>query len=78
MIAYSDPQGGIKMRKLPFDKAKLEEIAAKWPTPFHIYDAKAIRDNAKRLKKAFSWNKGFREYFAVKAAPNPYLMKLLK
>ena len=66
------------MRKLPFDKAKLEEIAAKWPTPFHIYDAKAIRDNAKRLKKAFSWNKGFREYFAVKAAPNPYLMKLLK
>ena len=65
-------------RTLPFDKAKLEEIAAKWPTPFHIYDAKAIRDNAKRLKKAFSWNKGFREYFAVKAAPNPYLMKLLK
>ena len=66
------------MRRLPFDKAKLEEIAAKWPTPFHIYDAKAIRDNAKRLKKAFSWSKGFREYFAVKAAPNPYLMKLLK
>ena len=66
------------MRKLPFDKAKLEEIAARWPTPFHIYDAKAIRENAKRLKKAFSWNKGFREYFAVKAAPNPYLMKLLK
>jgi len=66
------------MRTLPFDKAKLEEIAATWPTPFHIYDAKGIRDNAKRLKKAFSWNKGFREYFAVKAAPNPHLMKLLK
>ena len=66
------------MRKLPFDKAKLEEIASKWPTPFHIYDAKAIRDNAKRLKKAFSWNKGFREYFAVKATPNPHIMKLLK
>ena len=66
------------MRKIPFDKAKLEEIAAKWPTPFHIYDAKAIRENAKRLKKAFGWNKGFREYFAVKAAPNPHLMKLLK
>ncbi len=65
-------------RTIPFDKAKLEEIAAKWPTPFHIYDAKAIRENAKRLKKAFSWNKGFREYFAVKAAPNPHLMKLLK
>lgn len=66
------------MRKIPFDKNKLEEIASKWPTPFHIYDAKAIRENAKRLKKAFSWNKGFREYFAVKAAPNPELMKLLK
>ena len=66
------------MRKLPFDKQKIEEIAAKWPTPFHIYDANAIRDNAKRLKRAFAWNKGFREYFAVKAAPNPYLMKLLK
>ena len=69
---------GEQMRKLPFDKAKLEEIAAKWPTPFHIYDAKAICENAKRLKKAFAWNKGFREYFAVKAAPNPHLMKLLQ
>ncbi len=66
------------MHTLPFDKAKLEEIAAKWPTPFHIYDAAAIRANAKRLKKVFSWNKGFREFFAVKAAPNPYLMKLLQ
>ena len=66
------------MRKIPFDKAKLEEIASMWPTPFHIYDAKAIRENAKRLKKASSWNKGFREYFAVKAAPNPHLMKLLQ
>jgi len=66
------------MRKLPFDKAKLEEMAAKWPTPFHIYDAKAIRENARRLKKAFAWNKGFREYFAVKACPNPQLMKILQ
>ncbi len=66
------------MRQLPFDKEKLEEIAKTWPTPFHIYDAKAIKDNAKRLKKAFSWNKGFREYFAVKAAPNPHLMSMLK
>jgi diaminopimelate decarboxylase len=65
-------------RKLPFDKAKIDEIAAAWPTPFHIYDAKAIRENAKRLKRAFSWNKGFREYFAVKATPNPHIMKLLK
>ena len=66
------------MREIPFSKAKLDEITAKWPTPFHIYDAKAIRENAKRLKKAFAWNKGFREYFAVKAAPNPHLMKLLR
>ena len=71
-------KGALTMRSIPFDKAKLEEIAAKWPTPFHIYDAKAIRANARRLKKAFAWNKGFREYFAVKAAPNPHLMKLLK
>ena len=66
------------MRKLPFDKAKLEQIAAEHPTPFHVYDAKAIRENARRLKKAFSWNRGFREYFAVKATPNPEIMKLLK
>ena len=66
------------MRKLPFDRAKLEAIAAQHPTPFHIYDAEAIRANAKRLRKAFAWNRGFREYFAVKATPNPHLMKLLK
>ena len=66
------------MRKIPFDKAWIEETAKKWPTPFHVYDAKAIRDNAKRLRKAFAWNDGFREYFAVKATPNPHLMKLLK
>ena len=66
------------MRKIPFDKAWIEETAKKWPTPFHVYDAKAIRENAKRLKKAFAWNDGFREYFAVKATPNPHMMKLLK
>jgi len=63
---------------LPFDVALLEETAARWPTPFHLYDEAAIRANARRLKDAFSWNPGFREYFAVKAAPNPYLMKVLK
>ena len=66
------------MRVLPFDKGKLEEIAKVYPTPFHIYDARAIRANARNLKKAFAWNKGFREYFAVKATPNPHIMKLLK
>ena len=65
-------------RKLPFDKKWIEETASRWPTPFHVYDAEAIRANARRLKKAFGWNKGFREFFAVKAAPNPYLMKLLQ
>ncbi len=66
------------MKKLPFEVQKLEEISIKWPTPFHIYDERAIVANARRLKKAFAWNKGFHEYFAVKAAPNPYLMAILR
>ena len=68
----------MKMRKLPFTAAKLEQIASAHPTPFHIYDEAAIRANAQRLKAAFAWNGGFREFFAVKAAPNPYLMKILR
>lgn len=66
------------MKELPFTVQELEKIAAKWPTPFHIYDEKAILSNARKLKEAFRWNKGFREFFAVKACPNPYLMELLK
>ncbi|MCG6534379.1 MAG: diaminopimelate decarboxylase [Syntrophales bacterium LBB04] len=62
---------------LPFTKNQLEEIIKKYPTPFHIYDEKAIRENARAFKNAFSWNEGFKEFFAVKAAPNPYLMKIL-
>ena len=58
-------------------KEKIEEIVKKYPTPFHIYDEKGIRENAKAVKEAFSWNKGFKEYFAVKACPNPFLMKIL-
>lgn len=65
-------------KTLPFTKDKLEEIIETHPTPFHIYDEKAIIENARALKKAFAWNKGFHEYFAVKAAPNPFLMKILK
>ncbi len=65
------------MRKLPFDKAKLDEITANYPTPYHIYDEKGIRANAARMCKAFAWNDGWREFFAVKAAPNPHLMKIL-
>lgn len=67
------------MNKTPFTtKEKLEEIAAVYPTPFHIYDEAGIRKNAELLKRAFSWNKGFKEYFAVKATPNPFLISILR
>lgn len=56
---------------------QIKEITKEYPTPFHIYDEKGIRENARRLKEAFSWNKGFKEYFAIKATPNPYLIKIL-
>ena len=54
------------------------EIAVRYPTPFHIYDERGIRENAARVREAFAWNKGFREYFAVKATPNPFLLNILK
>ena len=57
---------------------QVQELEKKYPTPFHIYDEKAIRENARALKKAFSWNKGYREYFAVKANPNPFILQILK
>ena len=67
------------MKKTPFvTKEQVEEIAKTYPTPFHIYDEKGIRENARKLKAAFSWNKGYREYFAVKATPNPYILKILQ
>jgi diaminopimelate decarboxylase len=65
-------------KKIPFSKEQLEKIIENHPTPFHIYDEKAIRENARRFKKAFEWNEGFKEYYAIKAAPNPYLMKILR
>jgi diaminopimelate decarboxylase len=65
------------MRALPFSKEELEAIVLKYPTPFHIYDEAGIRQNVLRLQEAFAWNSGFREYFAVKALPNPAIMKLL-
>ena len=65
------------MKKTFITKEKIEEIAAKIPTPFHVYDEAGIRKNAENVKKAFAWNKGFREYFAVKATPNPTLIKIL-
>ena len=66
------------MSKVPFiTKEQVEEIVKKYPTPFHIYDEKGIRENVKAVKEAFAWNKGFKEYFAVKANPNPFLIKIL-
>ena len=65
--------------KKPFVTAEqLEDIAARYPTPFHLYDAQGIRENARRLKAAFSWNPGYREYFAVKATPTPAILKILQ
>lgn len=67
------------MEKKPFvTKSKIEEIVKQYPTPFHIYDEKGIRENALKVKAAFSWNKGFKEYFAVKATPNPFLINILR
>ncbi|MCM1106361.1 MAG: diaminopimelate decarboxylase [Blautia sp.] len=67
------------MKKTPFvTKSQVEEIVKSYPTPFHLYDEKGIRENARAVKEAFSWNPGFREYFAVKATPNPFLLKILK
>lgn len=67
------------MNKIPFvTKEKLEEIVQQYPTPFHLYDEKGLRENAKALKEAFAWNEGFREYFAVKACPNPTLIQILQ
>ena len=59
-------------------KEQLDEIVKQYPTPFHLYDEKGIRENIKAVKEAFSWNKGFKEYFAVKACPNPFLINILK
>ena len=65
--------------KKPFVTAqKLQQITAEFPTPFHLYDEKGIRANARRLRQAFAWNPGFKEYFAVKATPNPVILQILQ
>ena len=67
------------MKKEPFVSfEQLKEIVKEYPTPFHLYDEKGIRENAKAVKEAFAWNPGFREYFAVKATPNPFILNILK
>lgn len=65
--------------KTPFvTKAQVDEMIKKYPTPFHLYDEKGIRENARKLYQAFSWNKGFKEFYAVKATPNPTILRILK
>lgn len=67
------------MNKKPFvTKEQLEEIIKEYPTPFHLYDEKGIRENARKLKQAFAWNAGFKEYFAIKATPNPTILRILQ
>ena len=66
-------------KKIPFvTKEQLENIASQYPTPFYLYDEAGIRKTARLVNQAFSWNKGFKEYFAVKATPNPTLLKILR
>ena len=67
------------MKKKPFvTLEQLQEITKTYPTPFYLYDEKGIRENAKALKEAFAWNPGYKEYFAVKATPNPFLINILR
>lgn len=67
------------MKKKPFvTKEQLKEMVKTYPTPFHLYDESGIRENARKVNKAFAWNKGFKEYFAIKATPNPVILKILK
>lgn len=67
------------MEKKPFvSLGQVKDMVKEYPTPFHLYNEKGIRDNVRQLKKAFAWNKGFKEYFAIKATPNPYIMKILR
>ena len=67
------------MKKMPFvTKDKIEEIVKEYPTPFHLYDEKGIKENAEKFIGSFSWNNGFKEYFAVKATPNPAILRILK
>ena len=68
----------FNMKKAFVTLDQVKKIAEKYPTPFYIYDEKGIRENARRVYQAFSWNKGFKEYFAVKATPNPSILKILK
>ena len=67
----------MSKKVIPLSVDALQTLTETYPTPFHLYDERGIRENARLLQKAFSWNPGFKEYFAVKATPNPYILSLL-
>lgn len=67
----------MAQKQFPISQERLEEIIKEYPTPFHIYDEQAIRANLRRFKQAFAWAPEFREYYAVKAAPNPRLLQIM-
>jgi len=75
---YNNKTKNMIGKKVPFTKEQIEQIIEKYPTPFHIYDEKAMMEYARYFNESFSWNEGFKEYYAIKASPNPYLMKLLR
>lgn len=68
----------VSAKQIPFSNETIRKLVSKYPTPFHVYDKAGMLENVRKLNKAFSWNTGFREYFAVKATPNPRLMELLR
>lgn len=72
-----DNRTAMPNKSLPFSKADIEAICAQYPTPFHLYDERGLREQARRLNAAFAWCPGFREYFAVKATPNPTILHIL-
>lgn len=65
-------------KQIPFSKQELEKIIEQYPTPFHIYDERGIREYARKFNRTFSWNPGFKEFYAIKSAPNPFLMKIMR
>lgn len=77
-MIFPGVQAFMSQKALPFTKQQIEKIIQSWPTPFHIYDECGIRKNIRNLYQSFSWAPQFKEFFAVKAAPNPFLMKILK
>ena len=68
----------MQMKKPFITLEQAKKIIEQYPTPFHLYDEKGIRENARKVNEAFAWNKGFKEYFAVKATPNPFLINILR